>query len=275
MDGFDAAEPTPLVAGSVRGLRRFEVCPTPMGWSLTGVAVRLPWCSGVNRARCYQDAMFSRRDMAVMAPESLPPADMGTDCSCGFYAYTSTEGVGPSHGVLGVIEGWGGCVLGDQGFRAEYARIAGVVLPRRRAHWRIGMCWRVPGVSSGTDRLRWVFLAAVLVVLAANLVDLVSGSWGAAVALPFLLLTWVSMFYGFSPDRLARDLAEHPRVLPEEARAVRRAYPGVPVFRSRSELLAAFPLGAVGPRVQNDNRRDHDAGVRVSGGSAGGPAAGR
>jgi hypothetical protein len=70
------------------------------------------------------------------------------ECTCGIYAlseFPEEWGGGnrkdtvvkpwPNEAVVGVIEGWGHMVVGDRGFRAQYAKPVALVSMRRNGEW--------------------------------------------------------------------------------------------------------------------------------------------
>lgn len=89
------------------------------------------WGADVNVAECLRYTPRVGGGSAVSMVNGKPHSMMLPDCSCGFWAYTNGEHMlsctGPA--VLGVIEGWGRCVLGPDGFRAEKARIVALAFP--------------------------------------------------------------------------------------------------------------------------------------------------
>lgn len=113
---------------------------TGYGW-LSG-AYGGQWEPGVeNVAHCrvpVSDVTVQAYDpSAILVPQAFyPPRHRSPDttCQCGFYAFWSTDAAMPFLGangelpVLGVIEGYGRCLMGEKGLRCEKARIRGVWL---------------------------------------------------------------------------------------------------------------------------------------------------
>ena len=128
----------PLVAGSLYGLRTFRVEPDGM---LSAVSWPYVWTNGENIAECHQTSrntisIFSSGNRFAPVSETFAavdkPHDIATCMSHGFYAYTDT---GPNTFhidevyVQGMIEGYGVVHEGTRGFRAEKAKIVGLVYP--------------------------------------------------------------------------------------------------------------------------------------------------
>ena len=144
-DGFASTAYEP-VAQTFFGLRAFKIQTTgyaPAGPAGAGVISEggprgglrgvfksaFQWGAGTNHAVCLRTARPSPVDMVDGKPHAL----MMPECDCGFWAYTADTHIlsltGPA--VLGVVEGWGRCVLGPHGFRAERARIVALAFPTR------------------------------------------------------------------------------------------------------------------------------------------------
>lgn len=87
------------------------------------------WGHATNEALCLRGA--TGRGQPVSMVRGKPHALMMPECDCGFWSYTNGEHVlsvqGPA--ALGIIEGWGRCVLGPDGFRAEKARLLALAFP--------------------------------------------------------------------------------------------------------------------------------------------------
>jgi hypothetical protein len=107
----------PFAVGSLIGLRSWRtkdhmLTPTSM--------IDHTWEPGENHARCIPG---TRR----------PPEEhrlVGMDCMCGFYAYfDGKNNYATSVTVSGIIEGYGRCVYGTQGFRCEKAIVRALVRP--------------------------------------------------------------------------------------------------------------------------------------------------
>ncbi|SFK52492.1 hypothetical protein [Geodermatophilus ruber] len=110
-------EPPALVAGEVRGYRRFHLAEDGLRPPVHVTAG--PWSGQLEHARCAADDAH------------LPPA---RGCGCGLYGWYHPSYAGPGTGwgdVTAVIAARGRIVLADHGFRAAAARIQAVALPRR------------------------------------------------------------------------------------------------------------------------------------------------
>ncbi|MGY1620564.1 hypothetical protein ACI789_00010 [Geodermatophilus sp. SYSU D00965] len=110
-------DPPPLVAGELRGYRRFRLAED--GLRPPVHVADGPWSGHVHSARCAVNEAHA------------PPA---WGCGCGLYGWyhPSHTGLGVGWGdVTAVIAARGRIVLGDTGFRAAAARVEAVTLPRR------------------------------------------------------------------------------------------------------------------------------------------------
>ncbi|SNS35613.1 hypothetical protein SAMN06893096_103356 [Geodermatophilus pulveris] len=140
-------DPPALVAGELRGFRRFRLAEDGLR---PPVHVRAgPWAWPVEHARCAVD------------PAHAPPARA---CACGLYGWyhPSHTGLGTGWGdVTAVVAARGRIVLGDAGFRAAAARVEAVSLPlrtalspRQRRRWEQVLAERYPGAAVHRSRRR-------------------------------------------------------------------------------------------------------------------------
>ena len=147
LPGDPGADPPALVAGELRGYRRFRLAEDglrPPVHVATG-----PWSWPVEHARCTVD------------DGHVPPE---RECGCGLYGWyhPSHTGLGTGWGdVTAVVAARGRIVLGDSGFRAAAARVQAVNLPRRarlsrrrRRRYERVLAARYPGVSVYRSRRR-------------------------------------------------------------------------------------------------------------------------
>lgn len=124
--------------GTVRGVRVFGITKEGM---LTGLVKRQPWTPYTNTARCFSGTLDTSHITSVArlkdflkTPGPHTPGHM-MHCDCGFYGvYSDTDNYywnvkDRSDRVCGVIEGFGLTVQGPRGFKAEKARIVGLLIP--------------------------------------------------------------------------------------------------------------------------------------------------
>lgn len=107
----------------------------PEAYSLRSVVQNYEWTPGINRAKCMKmtpEAVEARLKHGLFVCQ-YP----SKHCQCGFYAYYEvdrwTQGLRADRRwpeVHGMIAGWGRCVVGSLGFRAENALILGLVIPQ-------------------------------------------------------------------------------------------------------------------------------------------------
>ena len=132
----------PFVAGQLVGLRSFKVTDA----RLQSVYHVNTWTTGESTALCMNAKVallaatlhatngvlpgwLTPAQRALIREGPHQPAHLG--CECGLYAYFDRLG-NPHHfdqNVVGVIAGWGRCVVGTRGFRAEKARLLALVIP--------------------------------------------------------------------------------------------------------------------------------------------------
>jgi hypothetical protein len=96
--------------------------------SFTSLVFDYDWQPGVNRAVCAANTSFSKPARECPFPHK--------GCSHGFYAYYDEDYYRPGWArelciVNGVINGFGRCVIGDKGYRSEYATVVAFVRPFR------------------------------------------------------------------------------------------------------------------------------------------------
>ena len=127
----------PFVAGSIVGLRSFRVDSLHV------------WRPGENVGECkrYEEARKAREARAQLghlqhvrhSGSSVfvgMPHEVGSlACKCGFYAYFDT-GKNDWHGgaqgeIYGVVSGYGIVTVGSRGFRAQKAKLLGLVARRK------------------------------------------------------------------------------------------------------------------------------------------------
>ena len=204
--------------------------------------------------------------------------------SCGFHGFTEPDArdyerhYGPS--VVGVIEGYGKLTHGKRGFRAEKAKIVGLLDPSGantaaagRTRFARAMWWlaRHPGV-----RMFWMFVALFVVVgnAFAGRFDVVPDAVTVAVALALgTLLIGNAVFSVIPPSRVVKkwgppgadwlpnrrrpyyepadDAREDDPVkraeMAERFELVKRNYPDVEIFTSREEMTKKFGVAPVPP----------------------------
>lgn len=110
--------------GEIVGRRMWDY----FGGGLLSVFADAEWQPGVNEARCGCDDLlpFMPRRPAVSHRSPAP----APNCTCGLHAYyrlpCDHERIVP---VAGLITAWGRVQLHSDGFRAQFARVAALVLP--------------------------------------------------------------------------------------------------------------------------------------------------
>ena len=117
MPDYAGTEST-LVPGRLRGYR------------LWGLQDKEPLLHSTNTTHCWQRGDNEAMCCYYNHPDAPAPISM---CHCGFYAkhdHTYFDDIAgwieDTTYVAGVIEAWGKILLGDKGFRAQYARIVAI-----------------------------------------------------------------------------------------------------------------------------------------------------
>jgi mannose-6-phosphate isomerase-like protein (cupin superfamily) len=232
----------PLAVGTITGLRSFKV--DSLG-RLTGVSYPEPWKPGTNRATCHVNTEFGRSLQRLQAgiwslvgflPAAPEPVSLvkhrvaQLGCGCGYWAYfdRNTNSHHREGQVLGIIEGFGTVTVGTRGFRAEKARLVGLVDESQQpSSW----------IARATIRF-WLQLATVLAVLGCAAWFFATSAWVAAGCETAwgCVLTWWLVY-------CARKL-NYIRPLPTSLinHLVRRNYPDVVIYPSVEAALAAHPL---------------------------------
>jgi hypothetical protein len=298
----------PLVLGGARGRRAFYLDSD--GW-MRGVTYRYPWVDGENVAECMVTKKVNV--MAKNMPSTLwgvhAPYDvggvrfhddpsvphelghgyewdkcegLGAECACGFYAYhdghTQYAMSGPGCRVQAVVEAYGRVVVGTLGYRAEKARILGVVKPpeteaARRRHSMeesiksleetLAAVKARPGALLGRN-LRRVQVMAVLGALVAAVAPLkVAPAFlfyaGALVTCSYIFKRVFKVEYDQTVaaiEQAIKSYHEQIAALPvdysshlEKAMA---NYPSVRWFDTFQELMEAFPCESLKPLVTKE-----------------------
>jgi hypothetical protein len=109
---------------------------------MNSLVMKYEWQPGLNRSQCLiAQSELDRRTARGLAACAFPTKR----CACGFYAYYDIDTwsnhpawAGRFQRIEGVIEGYGHCVVGSKGFRAENAIISGLLIPAEEnlsKHW--------------------------------------------------------------------------------------------------------------------------------------------
>lgn len=306
---------TPLVLGVARGLRTFYLDEN--GW-LRGVTYRAAWRDGENIAKCYiarplhslvkttraflgaHPAPYTMGGVVFDADPDVPPrpeeghrfdpcGGMEATCGCGFYAYHASEQRyatnGPGCRVVGVVEAYGKVVLGTTGFRAEKARILGVVVPpvTEASKNRADLERTIQDIRDGIAELayrgsrKWwrnpiVATYAGLAVVVTG-VSVLTGAWPG-----MLLAGWAAACARISHvvarhrtsyliECLTEDLkqatmasAQMPADYSVHVERARANYPSVAFFESEDELRQAYPVESMAALAHAHRRREEVSG---------------
>jgi hypothetical protein len=131
-EGFNAEGDTPsFIVAANNGFRAWRM-PNIATGRLHSLCMSHEWHPGINRCNCGAPGPGSTwgYQMAGNAPCEHPTKN----CSHGFYAYYAEDyymdgayNTGPR--VNGLLEGFGHCVIGSKGFRAQFGIISAIVEP--------------------------------------------------------------------------------------------------------------------------------------------------
>lgn len=124
---------TLAIGEPIRGWRQWWI--TPHG--LRGSQGKL-WHPGVNSARCHGRRAVMLRvldDVLASTGVDTPAHTVEPWCTCGLYSWKRPDRINDrttrvAGRVAGVVELWGRVLIGEHGYRAEYARIVAVCGPR-------------------------------------------------------------------------------------------------------------------------------------------------
>jgi hypothetical protein len=105
-----------LIPGFLRGYRAWDWRP-PV---LRGKVRMFDWHSGRNQAQCIGGVHHSRQTLTVSDERPQVPL---RDCSCGFYATHQGFPANYAGALEGSIKAEGRIILGEVGFRAQYATV--------------------------------------------------------------------------------------------------------------------------------------------------------
>jgi hypothetical protein len=121
-----------VVAGTLIGFRSWRLTPD---LKLAPIAsFPMVWEPGVNKAVHFNDAGGGYYGYHIYMPTPEQDHTPRLACKCGFYGYFKNPlGISPFQAghISGIVEAWGDCVVGDAGFRAQYAIVRALV---RQSH---------------------------------------------------------------------------------------------------------------------------------------------
>ena len=117
------------VGPPVRGWREWTITAD----GLRGAQGRL-WRPGTNTAECYgRHAVMLRvlDDALASAGLAIPPHAVERWCTCGLYSWRQPDRIRfRQDKVAGAVESWGRVLIGEHGYRAQYARVVAICGPR-------------------------------------------------------------------------------------------------------------------------------------------------
>ena len=124
MSEFSEYDATPLIVGTLFGVRHFDWWPNKKrarGPYLYSPSYDFAWVDGENTAQCacYKYSFGYEQAGSVASKKH----------SCGFYAYYDDDHYQfGDRNAIGVIEAWGTVTVGSRGFRASKAKIVAVAI---------------------------------------------------------------------------------------------------------------------------------------------------
>lgn len=240
----------PFVAGSLTGVRAYRV--TADG-ELAGIHFRQVVQPGENRAE-HRGFRFASALRDIDAHRLVT-----VDCTCGFYAYfdgsddymssMAAPGLPGEARVEAIVEGYGACVVGSRGFRAEKLRLVAIIRsdpPKPRAR-RVGD--RVARFLGKRPRLvtAMILLGCAGGLAAGAMCWFVSAWWGLPEIALFLIADATRRLFrrgwrALLEDRIAALFGRVAGPTTADWGRIRAKYPDVPVYASRQTALAVHPL---------------------------------
>lgn len=272
MSGFGDRD-APLVAGSMYGLRSFNISATGQLHPLHRLT-SFTYEPGENVARCDQESHgfgVSIDPKIIPSKQTVP----SKHCSCGFYAYFkhklgSGEIVVNAPGrVLAAVEGYGKCLVGSEGFRSEKLKIVGLVLdpaPSDLAPEPAAADTKLPFsakffefcVKAGNGfKYLWKHRIILVFSIAQALLTLAAVSRGSSYVTGVLQLLLLLFFffavimatlgivgdYGtFVNAYFEAEEAGDNKQSPAIRQAIRHRFPDVPFYETPEDLLNAIPI---------------------------------
>jgi hypothetical protein len=145
------------------------------GWTVSGDTLQscfreVEWPVGSPlQSECIRPTFREDSGILPAPPKHYWSPHLG--CTCGIYALheypqawqefddgrKKTPKPWPSEAVTGIIQGWGRIIVGDKGFRAQYAKPVALVSRRRNKRWpetieRLAECYGLEIVSARSVR---------------------------------------------------------------------------------------------------------------------------
>lgn len=280
---FAAHKSVPFAVGSLTGLRSFRV--TSDG-RLTAINFPYVYHGGENHARCEMGIPDS---VSVRFGEYHHVAVQW--CTCGFYAYyNGKDSYSSVNTVTGIVQGYGKCTYGAEGFRAQKVRILAIINPHltdkqvREQEKKDKMMvenntikplpWRGRFMMS-----RWCDTLIVSLIL---LYGLVIFGFNTLSPPPWTIipcaLFWITDVFAVttlihkrrkwrgSKSWMQKKTDLDIGIVPpkkESFAKISAQYPHVPQYRSNSEALKIFPLTDYYKETPGGRARRKDRGFRL------------
>ena len=224
-DEFDLV--TTLVPGTIHGHRRWNV---DRFGRLHSPSQEFIWKPGENVAQCDLDTNLYHHEVGRR------------DCGCGFYAYFDRKSSFIGH-INGVVESYGKVTAGTKGFRAQKAKVVGIVRNKQKRNI-FHKLWDIYGrayywtLNFGGSGWRWIFLCFGLgfllpTFLAWNFLD---DFYGVMVPVTLVFLHLLGFLAAYHVDTECTHRSKVPWDL------IQRNYPDVKFFSSASEAMKYFDI---------------------------------
>lgn len=262
---FSKHKAIPFAFGSLTGLRSFRV---ETNGSLNGVHFSQRYHGGENVAYCGAGLSSTTRVEGTWHHIAV------SWCRCGIYAYyDGQDAYAQHHTVSGIVQGYGKCTYGRNGFRAEKMKLLAIINPHLSAtqvkaqaekdavkiatnpppkpNWRRRFYGsRMVDITIFMMVFIYIFLAITLGVYANSPVVVGPIILGLVITMlkAYQLMMnkqrWVMRARKIQAQLPARSWADppFPVVTKADYTAIARAYPDVPQYRTTEEALKVFPL---------------------------------
>lgn len=196
---------------------------------------------GIHNALQYARQRQVANNYLAQAQSITWEADVDPSCMCGYWAYWDYPKFG-ENGVVGIIEGWGKTLIGDEGFRCQKAKIVALVLPDAD----VPPMFRRDRASLVTSAVFAVLCTMYLMFFILSLFTL-DPEWSDLAAAGLFSLASGVWFGAWKKHKDVVQPAPNREFTVSFSKAdkIRKLYPDVPVYRTLNDAKKDFPLGEI------------------------------